>query len=157
MEQTNQGNWDFKTDKPTQPKIPGIGWMINHTQCLSDNLDNIYTQKSMSISRYLQSAILTTRKCIVNDMVQDSCTTTNKWHQLAALVWYDCPICAKMMVLTTLLSYNIHHDDDHQCKKNMNAQSRLWWWHHMSYKNRSRSMKKAREHIAIQNNWIHSC
>ena len=69
MEQTNQGNWDFQTEKPTQPKIPGIGWMINHTQCLSDNLDNIYTQKSMSISRYLQSAILTTRKCIVNDMV----------------------------------------------------------------------------------------
>ena len=36
--------------------------MINHTQCLSDNLDDIYTQKLMSISRYTQSATLTNVK-----------------------------------------------------------------------------------------------
>ena len=28
--------------QPTQPKIPGIEKMVNHTQCLSDGLDNIY-------------------------------------------------------------------------------------------------------------------
>ena len=33
--------------------------MINHTQCLSDDLDDIYTQKSMSISRYTQLVTLT--------------------------------------------------------------------------------------------------
>ena len=84
-------------------------------------------------------------------MVWDSCMIANKWPQLVALVWYDFPIRAKMVVLTTLLRHNIYHNDDHQRKKHMNAQSRLWRWHHMSYKNPSKSMKKVREHITIQN------
>ena len=41
------------------------------------------------------------------------------------LIWYDCPICIEMMVLTTLLKLSIHHDDDYQCKKGINAQSML--------------------------------
>ena len=32
--------------------------MINYTQCSNDNLDDIYTKKSMSISRYTQSTTL---------------------------------------------------------------------------------------------------
>ena len=58
-------------------------------------------------------------KCTVNDIVQDSCTTTNKWHQLAALVWYDCPTRVEMLTLTTLLRLSICHDDYHQHKKGM--------------------------------------
>ena len=49
---------DFQTDKPSQLEIPSIGQMINHHQCLSDNQDNIYTQKSMSFSCYTQSTTL---------------------------------------------------------------------------------------------------
>ena len=58
-------------------------------------------------------------------MVRDSCTTANKWHQLAALIWYDYPIWAKMIALTTLLRHSIYHNNDHQHKKDMNAQSTL--------------------------------
>ena len=59
MELTDQADRDFQTDKPTQSKFPGIEQMINHTRCLSNGLDEIYTQKSMSISRYTQLATLT--------------------------------------------------------------------------------------------------
>ena len=62
------------------------------------------------------------RKCIVNDMVQDSYTTAKKWHQSATLVWYDCLVYAEMMALTTLLRLSIHHDGDHQCKAWMHSQ-----------------------------------
>ena len=86
------------------------------------------------------------RKCTINDMVRDSYTTTNKWHQSTTLVWYDCPIRVKIMMLITLLRHSIRHNDDHQCKKGMNAQSTLWWWCHMFYKNPSRSMKKVYIH-----------
>ena len=51
-------------------EISGIGQMINHTQCLSDNLDNIYTQKLMSIGCHSQSTMYVDKhKCIVNNMV----------------------------------------------------------------------------------------
>ena len=90
------------------------------------------------------------RKCTVNDMVWDSCITVNKWHQSIALVWYDCPICAKIMTLTTLLRHSICHDSIHQRKEGMNAQSTLWWWWHKFYKNPSRGMKKVRAYITIQ-------
>ena len=89
-------------------------------------------------------------KCTINDMVRDSCTTDNKWRQSIALSWYDCPIRTKIMTLATLLRHNIRHDDNHQRKKVMNAQSMLRWWRHMFYKNPSRSMKKVCTHIAIQ-------
>ncbi|RVW61831.1 hypothetical protein CK203_064358 [Vitis vinifera] len=81
-------------------------------------------------------------KCTINNTVLDSCTIANKWHQSAVLVWYDCPIHAKMMVLSTLLRHSIHHDDNHQRKKCMNAQSTLRRWCHMFYKNPSKSIKK---------------
>ncbi|KAL6343153.1 hypothetical protein AAG906_020942 [Vitis piasezkii] len=90
------------------------------------------------------------RKCSINNIVLDSCTIANKWHQSAVLVWYDCPIHAKMMVLSTLLRHSIHHDDNHQRKKGMNAQSTLRRWRHMFYKNPSKSIKKVRTHIVIQ-------
>ena len=64
-------------------------------------------------------------KCTINDMIRDSYTTANKWHQSTALVWYDCLFHIEMMALTTLLRLSIHHDDDHQCKKYMSAQSTL--------------------------------
>ena len=96
------------------------------------------------------------RKCTINDMVQNSCTTNNKWRQSAALIWYDCLICVKIMTLTTLLSHNIRYDGNHQCKKDMNAQSTLWRWHHMNYKNPSRSMKKVCVH-SHSKSWIHFC
>ena len=59
MKWTDQADWGFQTCKPTQPKFLGIEQMINHTWCLSDELDNIYTQKSMSISYYTQLVTLT--------------------------------------------------------------------------------------------------
>ena len=43
MELTDQADWDFQTDKPTQPEITGIEQMVRHTHCLSNNLDDIYT------------------------------------------------------------------------------------------------------------------
>lgn len=43
MEWTNQADWDFQTDKPTQSEIIDIKQMVSHTQRLSDNLDFIYT------------------------------------------------------------------------------------------------------------------
>ena len=64
-------------------------------------------------------------KCTVNDMIRDSYTTANKWHQSTALVWYDSPVRAEIMTLTTLLRLSICHDGDHQRKKGMNAQSTL--------------------------------
>ena len=97
------------------------------------------------------------RKCTVNNMVRDFCMTTNKWHQSTVFVWYDCPICTEMMALTTLLRLSIRHDGDNLYKKSMNAQSTLWWWRHMFYKNPLRSMKKVCAYIAIQNSWIHFC
>ncbi|KAL6342324.1 hypothetical protein AAG906_007538 [Vitis piasezkii] len=36
-------------------------------------------------------------KCTINNIVLDSCIIANKWHQSATLIWYDCPICAKMI------------------------------------------------------------
>ena len=42
---------DFQMDKPSQLKISIIERMINHHQCLSNIQNNIYTQKSMSLSR----------------------------------------------------------------------------------------------------------
>ena len=94
-------------------------------------------------------------KCIIHDMVRDSCITANKWHQSTALVWYDCPICAKMMALTTLLRHSIYHDGNHQHKKGINAQSTLWRWRHKFYKSPSKGMKKVYAYIAIQKSWIH--
>ena len=41
-EWTDQANWDFQTDQPTQPEILAIKQMVNHIQCLSDGLDDIY-------------------------------------------------------------------------------------------------------------------
>ncbi|RVW75941.1 hypothetical protein CK203_051812 [Vitis vinifera] len=64
-------------DRQTNPiGNSSIGQMINHTQCLSDNLDDIYTQKSMSISRYNTISDIDKRKSTVDNMVRDSCTTT---------------------------------------------------------------------------------
>ena len=37
----DQANWDFEMDQPTQPEIPDIEQMDNHTQCLSNDLDDI--------------------------------------------------------------------------------------------------------------------
>ena len=90
-------------------------------------------------------------------MVRDSCTTTKKWHQFVALAWYDCPVRVEMMALTVLLRLDICPNGNHHRKKGMNAQSTLWRWCHMFYKNPSRSMKNVREYIAIQNSWIHPC
>ena len=45
---------DFQMDKLSQLKIPSIKRMINHHQCLSNKQNNIYTQKSMSLSPYVQ-------------------------------------------------------------------------------------------------------
>ena len=59
-----------------------------------------------------------------------------------ALVWYDCPILAKIMTLTLLLRLDFRPNGNHHHKKGMNAQSELWWWCHPLYKNPSRSMKK---------------
>ena len=78
----------------------------------------------MSISCHTQLVTLTNVNA-QSTMVRDFCTTTNKWHQSTALVWYDYLICAKMMTLTTLLRHSIYHDDDHQHKKDINAQSTL--------------------------------
>ena len=90
-------------------------------------------------------------------MVQDSWTTTKIWHQSIALAWYDCPVCVEMMALTVLLRLDICLDGNHHRKKCMNAQSTLWRWCHLFYKNPLRSMKKVRAYIAIQNSWIHPC
>ena len=53
---------DFLMDKPSQLEIPSIEQMINRHQCLSDNQNNIYAKKSMSLSRYTQLVILTNVK-----------------------------------------------------------------------------------------------
>ena len=83
-------------------------------------------------------------------MVWNSCMTAKKWHQSTTLIWYDCLVYTEMMVLNTLLRHSIHYGGDHQRKKGMNAQSTLWWWTHMFYKNPFRSMKKVRVHVAIK-------
>ena len=63
-------------------------------------------------------------KCTVNYMVRDFCMTTRKWHQLATLAWYDCPIHAKMKALIVLLRLIINlPDGNHNRKKDMNAKS----------------------------------
>ena len=96
-EWTDQAYWDFQIDKPTQLKFPGIERMVNHTWCLSNGLNDIYTQKLVSISD------IDIYKCTVNYMVRDFCMTTSNWHQSATLAWYDCPIHAKMKALIVLL------------------------------------------------------
>ena len=59
MKWTNQDNWYFQTDKPIKLKSLAIERMVNHTRCLSDELDDIYIQKPVSISHYTQLATLT--------------------------------------------------------------------------------------------------
>ena len=90
------------------------------------------------------------RKCTTNHMVQDVCMIDNKWRQSTTFIWYDFPIHSKIMALTTLLWHIIRHDDNHKCKKCMNAQSTMWRWCHTFYKNPSISMKKVCVYIAIQ-------
>lgn len=65
------------------------------------------------------------RKCIVNYMVRDSCSTVSKWHQLVDFVWYDCLIRVEMMTLTVLLRLDFHLVDNHHHKKA--------WRHHQRY------------------------
>ena len=65
------------------------------------------------------------RTCIVNNMVRDSCTTNNKWHQSTTLIWYDCPIYVEKIVLIILLRHSIRHDGIDQRRKDMNAQLTL--------------------------------
>ena len=99
---------------------------------MSDNQDSIYTQKLMSINRYTQSTALTN----VNAQT---------------IIWYEIhPIYTKIITLTTLIRHIIHHDNDHQHKKGMNAQLTLQQRCHAFYKNPSRSTKKVRTHIVIQ-------
>ena len=126
MEWIDQANWDFQIDNPTQPKFLGIEQMINHTWCLSVILDDICTQKLVSIWWLHAISNIDKRKCTVNYMVRDFCTTTNKWHQSAALAWYDDPIHIEMMTLIVLSRFVSRPGDNHHRKKGMNAQSTLW-------------------------------
>ena len=64
-------------------------------------------------------------KCIINDIVWNSCTTNNKWRQSIAIIWYDCPIRIEKMTLIILLRHNVRHDGIHQRRKDMNAQLSL--------------------------------
>ena len=64
-------------------------------------------------------------KYIVNYMVRDSCSTVSKWHQSAALVWYDYPIRAEMMALTLLLRLDFRPDSNHHARKA--------WMHNQRY------------------------
>ena len=118
---------------------------------MSEQQSRQYLHPKINVNQSLHAISgIDKRKCTINNMVWDSCVIANKWHQSTSLVWYDCPIYTKIIALTTLIKHSIHHDGDHQHKKDMNAQLTLQQRCHTFYKNPSRSTKKVRTHIVIQ-------
>lgn len=136
---TNQANWDFQMDQPTQSEISGIEQMDSHIQRLINGLDDIYIHKSMFIYCYAQPATLTKRKCTFNYIIQNSCSTTSWWHQSTDFVWYD---CIEMMTLTFLLRLDFYLDGNHDHIKSMKASSTLWRRCHLLYKKPYEKHKK---------------
>ena len=79
----------------------------------------------MSTNCHAQSVTLTNVNAKSTTWSEDSCSTTSKWHQSVALVWYDCLIRTEMMALTLLLRLDFRPNGNHHHNKGMNSQSSI--------------------------------